>query len=210
MKELTAHSYRRLLAKHGITLGPATLTAKQQEQAAKLPNQATAQYANKVLVLSNQDTITNDDKDMDIELASAFRDISIKSKSSKIPSPEMTHTKNLMFNSGASLGQSTTNMIPSSMEDNAASSDDSNLAVDVLDFQRQWDTQSCPHIIFARPSHTEHNSPFDIHSFTGIKYNNYEYKGFHIRISIALPDMNAWKAFIPKYRKAMVIFHDIK
>jgi hypothetical protein len=41
IKELTARSYRRLLAKHGITLGPATLAAKQQEQAAKLPDQAT-------------------------------------------------------------------------------------------------------------------------------------------------------------------------
>jgi hypothetical protein len=197
IKELTARSYRRLLAKHGITLGPATLAAKQQDQAAKLPDQATAQDADKVLVLSDKETITNNDRDIDIELASAFRGISIKSKSSRIPSPEMTPTKNVMFNSRASLGQSTTSTMPSSLEDHAASSDDSNPAVAVLDFRRQWGTQSCPHIILARPSHPEHNSPFDIHSFTGIEYNDYKHKGFHIRISIALPDMNSWKAFIP-------------
>jgi hypothetical protein len=173
------------------------LAAKQQEQAAKLPDQVTAQDADKVLMLSDKETITDGNDDIDIELASAFRDISIKSKSSKIPSPKMTPTKNVMFNSGASLGQSTTDTMPSSTEDHAASSDDSDPALSVFDFRRQWGTQSCPHIILARPSHPEHNSPFDIHSFTGIKYNDYEYKGFHIRISIALPDMNAWKAFIP-------------
>jgi hypothetical protein len=180
IKELSAGSYRRLLTKHDIPFGPATLAAKQQEQAAGLPDQATAEDADEVLVLSDEETFTDDDEDIDIELASAFGGISIKSKSSKMPSPEMTPTKNVMFDSGASSGQSTTNTMPSSTEDHAASSDDSDPALDVLDFRRQWGTQSCPYIILARPSHPEHNSPFDIHSFIGIEYNDYEHQGFHI------------------------------
>jgi hypothetical protein len=48
IKELTICSYRRLLAKHNITLGPAALAAKQQEQPEELPDQATAQDADKV------------------------------------------------------------------------------------------------------------------------------------------------------------------
>jgi hypothetical protein len=110
--------------------------------------------------LSDEETITGDDKDTDIKLASSFRDISIKSKSSKISWPEMTPTKNVMFNSGASSGQSTTDTMLISMEDHTASSNDGNPAVDVLDFQRQWGTQTCLPIILARPSHPEHNSPF--------------------------------------------------
>jgi hypothetical protein len=100
------------LAKHGITLGPATLAAKQQEQAAKLPDQATAQDADEVLVLSDEETITNNNEDINIELPSALGDISINSKSSNKPSPKMTPTKNVMFNSGASSGQSTTDTMP--------------------------------------------------------------------------------------------------
>jgi hypothetical protein len=142
IKELTACSYRRLLAKHGITPGPATLAAKQQEQAAKLPDQATAQDANAVLVLSDEEMITDNNKDINIELASAFGGISIKSKSSKMPSPKMTPTKKGMFSAGTSLGQSTTNMVPSSTEDHAAFSDDSNPPVVALDLRRQWGTQS--------------------------------------------------------------------
>jgi hypothetical protein len=190
----------RLLAKHSITPGPATLAAEQQEQAKELPDQATAQDADEVLVLSDdeEEAITDDDMDINIDLASAFVSISIKSKSSKMYSPEKTPTKNnVMINSGASSGQSTTDTMPSSTEDHAATTDDTDPAVDVLDFRRQWGTQNCPYIILARPSHPEHNAPFDIHPLAGIEDNDHEHNGFHIRISIALPDMNAWKAFIP-------------
>jgi hypothetical protein len=83
----------------------------------------------------------------------------------------------------------------------AYSYDDTNPAVDALDFRRQCGTKSRPYIILADPSHPEHNFPFDITPFEGVEYNDYDHNGFHIRTAIASPDMNTWKAFIPSSKE---------
>jgi hypothetical protein len=141
------------LAKHNIPLGPATLAAKQQEQPEELPDQAMAQDANKVLMLSDkeEDSITDNDEDTNIELPSAFEGILIKSKLSKMSSLAKIPSKNAMFTSGASLGQSTTNTMPSS----TISSDNSNPALDALDFRCQEALESCPIIILAKTTRPE-------------------------------------------------------
>jgi hypothetical protein len=101
IKELTARNYRRLLAKNNITPGPATLAARQQEQAApaaELPSAdhqeaTTAQEeSDEELVLSDdeEEVITDDDEDININLASALGSFSIKSKSSAMFSPVKT------------------------------------------------------------------------------------------------------------------------
>jgi hypothetical protein len=209
IKELTPRNYRKLLAKHNITPGPATLAAKQQEPAQELPDQAsTAQESEEELVLSDdeEEVTTDEDKDIDIDLASAFQRISVKSKSSEMFSPEKTPTKNAMFSptSGASpVGQSTADMTPSSTEDHTTTTayDDTDPAIDALDFRRQCGTKSRPYIILADPSHPEHNFPFDITPFEGVEYNDYDHNGFHIRMAVASPDMNAWQAFIPSSKE---------
>jgi hypothetical protein len=206
IKELTARSYRRLLAKHSITPGPATLAAVQQEQAQELPDQATAQDADEELVLSDDEelVLSDDDEDIDIHLANALGSISIQSKSaSKMYTPEKPPTKTVMFSptSGASPGQSTTDTMPSSTEDHATYCDDADPSVDALDFRHQFGTKSHPYIILADPSHPERNSPFDITSFEGVEYNDYDHNGFHIRMAVASPDMNDWKAFIPSSKE---------
>jgi hypothetical protein len=205
IKELAPRSYRRLLAKHSITPGPATvLAAKQQEQAKELPDQATAQDADEVLVLSDEEeeAITDDDEDIDIDLASAFEGISIKSKSSKMSSSEKTPTKNVMVssNSVSSLGQSTTDTMPSSTEDHAASSDDSDPALDVLEFRCQWATHTCPIIILARPSHPERNIPFDVHSLEGMEHTRLQSQGVHYQDRHRLARQEGLKGFHPELK----------
>jgi hypothetical protein len=132
----------------------------------------------------------------------------MKSKSStKMFSPKKTPIKIAMFSptSGASPGQSTTNTMPSSTEDHAsysaAYSDDTGLAVDALDFRHQCGTKSHPYIILVDPSHPEQNFPFDITPLKGADYNDYDHNGFHIRMVVASPNMNAWMAFIPSSKE---------
>ncbi len=146
--------------------------------------------------------ITDNDKDINT-LAKAFGSISIISKSSQMFSPEKTPTKISMFSptSGASPGQqSTTDTMPSST-DAAYSYDDADPAVDALDFRRQCGTKLRPYIILADPSHPEQNFPFDVTPLKGVEYNDYDHNGFHIRMAVASPDMNSWKAFIPSSKE---------
>ncbi len=63
IKELTARGYKRLLVRHNITPGPATLAAEQQEIAQELPDQATTQDAEEELVLSDDEEELSDDKE---------------------------------------------------------------------------------------------------------------------------------------------------
>jgi hypothetical protein len=63
--------------------------------------------------------------------------------------------------SGASPGQSTTDMRHDT-KFNRGLHDDTNPAVDGLDFHHQCGTKSHPYIILADPSHPEHKFPFDI------------------------------------------------
>jgi hypothetical protein len=90
--------------------------------------------------------------------------------------------------------------MPSST-DAAYSYDDADPAVDALDFRRQCGTKLRPYIILADPSHPEQNFPFDVTPLEGVEYNDYDHNGFHIRMAVALPDMNAWKAFIPSSKE---------
>jgi hypothetical protein len=209
IKDLTARGYRRLLCKYNITAGPATLAAEQQdtqdadeelvlsdEEAAQQQDQQDADDEPDEEEVNTDDNEDIGDDDIDIDLSSAFGSISIKSK---MFSPE----KKGMFSptSGVSPGRSTTDTMPSSMEDHAAydddDDDDADPALDALDFRRQCGTKRRPYIILADASHPERNHPFDITPFEDVEHSNHHQNGFHIRIDVAAPDMNAWTAFIP-------------
>jgi hypothetical protein len=188
IKKLSARGYRRLLAHHNITPGPATLAAQQQDQ-------ATAQDTDEesLLVLSDdeiadekssddedaQDTDDEDidEEDIDSDLASAFG-------SCTMSSPQKTPNKKLF-----------------SPSPSRASSHANDSALDALDFRRQWGTKSHPYITLADPSHPERNFPFDVISFEGVEHENHEHKGIHIRMAVASPDMNSFQAFIPSSKE---------
>jgi hypothetical protein len=168
----------------------------------------TTQDADEELVLSDDEeeelVLSDDDSDIDkhidTDLTSAFGGISIKSKSSKMFSPEKTPIKKALFSpaSGVSPGHySSTDTTASLTEDHASYYEDTDPAVDALDFRRQCGTKGRPYIILAEPSHPEQNFPFDITPLEGVEYNDYDHNGFHVRMAVAPPDMNAWKAFIP-------------
>jgi hypothetical protein len=205
IKDLTARSYRKLLYKHNITPSPPTLAAEAQES---LDHQ------------DDKDSIDNDDDEDDedeeddeddeedeeddnttADLSRAFASISIKS--SKMFSPEKTPNKKALFSPTtgvSSPGHFITDIAATSLTD-SSSGDDVDLALDTLDFRHQGGTKSRPYITLADPSHTEQNFPFDITPLEGVEFNNYEHNGFHIRMSVAAPDMNAWKAFIPSAKE---------
>jgi hypothetical protein len=170
IKELSAHGYRKLLVKHNITPGPpATLAAAQREQAQELPEQATTQDADKYtaqdaseeLVLSDEEeeelVLSDDDTDIDKHIDTDLTGrISIKSKSSKMFPPEKTPIKKSLFSpaSGVSPGHySSTDMMASLTEVHASYYEDTDPAVDALDFRQQCGTNGRPYIILADPSH---------------------------------------------------------
>ena len=83
----------------------------------------------------------------------------------------------------------------------SSTEDPDSAVVDALDFRHQYGTKSHPYITFADPSYPERNFPFEITSIEGVAHNNFEYRGFHIRLCIALPDIHEYKAFIPSSKE---------
>jgi hypothetical protein len=67
----------------------------------------------------------------------------------------------------------------------------------ILDFLHQNGTKDQPYIVMADPNFPEQNGNFDITRLEDIEHNDYEHQGFHIRLSIDLPDYSGWEAFIP-------------
>jgi hypothetical protein len=118
-------------------------------------------------------------------------------------SPEKNPNKKAMFSptSGVSSPVHSVMEVTATLMESSTSLGETYQAVDMLYFCHQRGTKSHPNITLADPSHSEKNFPFDITPIEGVEFNNYDRNGFHIRMSIATPDMNAWKAFIPSTKE---------
>jgi hypothetical protein len=71
-------------------------------------------------------------------------------------------------------------------------------AYTLLDFRDQLGTKDQPFIVMANPNYPERNGPiFNICRLEDVEHSDHEHQGFHIRLSVDLPDYSAWEAFIP-------------
>ena len=229
IKSLTALGYRRLLLKYGITPGPATFAALAQQDTGQDADKELVLSDDEED--EEEVTDDDEDSDIDIASAFGSISIESKSskllnspektptKNEKTPTKdektptkdEKTPTRAVMFSPtvGASPGQFPDmtspgrfpDMRPTSIEAFAVYNDDSDPAVGGLDFRHQHGTKNCPFIVMADPSHPEQNFPFDICQIDGVEHNDHVHNGFNIRMAIAPPDMDNWKASIPSLKE---------
>jgi hypothetical protein len=207
IKELTPRGYSTLLRRLNITPGPSTLEAQATAQDADADEELVLSDDEFLSVIDEEKVINDENIDIDSdteELPSTFGGLSIKSKPSEIKSKpsEMSKSTNKMFSPEKTKIFSPAAASPPSQQSTASLTDydHDDSAVDGLDFKRQCGTKSRPYIILADPSHPEQNYPFDITPLEGVEQNDHTHSGFHIRMVVSSPDMNAWKATIPSKR----------
>ena len=189
IKELTSRGYRRLLAQHSISPGPATLAAAQQDT-----------DEDELVLSDDEEEVTTDDEDIDIDLSSAFGSMKMCSPEK---TPTKTPTKKVLFLPTASVPSP--DMTLSSTEDHADAANcdwGADPALDAtLDFRRQTGTKSHPRIVLADPDYAAHNCPFDVAPIENVEHNNHQRDGFHVVIPVALPDMHRWEGIIPSKKE---------
>jgi hypothetical protein len=72
------------------------------------------------------------------------------------------------------------------------------IAYSILDYKSQLGTSDKPFIIMANPDLPEQNGPvLEISRLKDVACNHYEHQGYHIRLSVDLPDFDGWEGFIP-------------
>ena len=74
-------------------------------------------------------------------------------------------------------------------------------AYNIFDFKRQNGRKDFPYIVMVNSDNSERNSIFCITRFVDKEINNFKYNGYHIRLSIDLPDYDAYEMFFPDYNE---------
>jgi hypothetical protein len=206
----TASNYHKLLLKYNIVPGPSTFHRLRQEEEDEIQSAAPDTIEEQSIEEEDpsiEESASESSDDNPFDIGRSFESLSIKK------SPPALARK--MFTTPPKTPSSRKGRVPPSLSSpgfaspipaqgldgtsiTAGEEVEDDLAFALLDFQHQLGTKDRPFIIMADTDYPERSGPlFDITRLEEIECNNYEYQGFHIRISVDLPDFEKWESFIP-------------